>query len=668
MVRRWRTRFVSSILSAACALAGCPGTTAHAQTLESALSPGPVIAGHAKFERECSSCHVRFDRAAQDRLCMDCHKPVAADVRAKQGYHGRIDATPCRGCHTDHKGRDVRIASVDERAFDHAKTDFALRDAHARAGCASCHRPGRRYAEASTGCADCHRKDDAHKGALGSKCADCHGERNWKEARFDHSTTRFALDGRHVGLPCKDCHRDPGYRNAPLACIGCHRQDDKAHRGRLGEKCGDCHGQDDWKSSTFQHDRDTRYALRGRHRPVKCEACHVSPRGREKPPTACVNCHRGDDRHHGSLGTACADCHVERSWKEARVDHDRTAFPLLGRHRDAECRSCHRDPVSYRGVPADCLSCHRKDDTHRGRYGERCDTCHDARTWREIAFRHERDTRYALEGRHASAKCDSCHRGHVYRDKLATACVACHRGDDVHGKSLGDGCESCHDQSTWKVGRFDHARTRFPLAGAHVLVGCESCHRTARYREAPRECRGCHQRDDVHEGTLDARCQACHGETTWKIARYDHVRTRFSLTGAHVRIECKACHANARYRDAARECVGCHERQDAHEGALGRDCANCHNARDWRLWQYDHARTRFALTGAHARVACAACHRQAVSPIPVLGGACVDCHRGDDLHHGAYGPLCERCHTTNRFNEIRLPGGTRRPVVEGRSP
>ena len=108
---------------------------AAAQSLEGALMPGPVIAGHAKLEADCGNCHVRFDRAAQDRLCMDCHKPVAADVRAKRGHHGRIDATTCRRCHTDHKGREMRIAAFDERTFDHAKTDFVLGGAHAKVVC-----------------------------------------------------------------------------------------------------------------------------------------------------------------------------------------------------------------------------------------------------------------------------------------------------------------------------------------------------------------------------------------------------------------------------------------------------------------------------------------------------------------------------------------------------
>ena len=42
--------------------------------------------------QECANCHVKFDRAAQDGLCLDCHKEVGADVRAKQGYHGRLES------------------------------------------------------------------------------------------------------------------------------------------------------------------------------------------------------------------------------------------------------------------------------------------------------------------------------------------------------------------------------------------------------------------------------------------------------------------------------------------------------------------------------------------------------------------------------------------------
>jgi len=121
---------------------------AAAQGLESVLRPGDVIRGHAKWEDDCASCHVRFNREAQNGLCMDCHKEVGRDVKARTGYHGRVEPQPCRACHTDHKGRDARIVELDTRRFDHRQTDYLLRGKHVDVACGSCHGPGKKYREA----------------------------------------------------------------------------------------------------------------------------------------------------------------------------------------------------------------------------------------------------------------------------------------------------------------------------------------------------------------------------------------------------------------------------------------------------------------------------------------------------------------------------------------
>ena len=260
--------------------------SARAQSLESVLSPGKMIAGHAKWEDDCKSCHIWFERGAQDRLCMDCHKDVGQDVRAKSGFHGRLkppSQTPgqvCRTCHTEHKGADARIAEFDHRAFDHTLTDFQLRGKHAKASCESCHLPGKKFRVAAPDCNGCHKKDDTHKGALGPKCADCHTENSWKEAKFDHGTTRFALTGKHIDTGCASCHKDGAYKETPRACYACHKKNDdgpKGHKGLYGEKCESCHGTKAWKPSTFNHESDTRFALRGKHRTTGCADCHTGP-------------------------------------------------------------------------------------------------------------------------------------------------------------------------------------------------------------------------------------------------------------------------------------------------------------------------------------------------------------------------------------------------------
>ncbi len=560
--------------------------------------PGKVISGHAKFEEQCAKCHVKFSKEAQDGLCADCHKEIAGDLRDKHGFHGRLAPQACRTCHTDHKGREMNIAPIAEKSFDHTKTGFALAGAHAKEACRSCHLAGRKYRAAPDACNGCHRKDDRHRGNLGPQCQDCHSETTWKGTRFDHARTKFALSGKHVDTKCASCHANEMYKDTPLTCSGCHRKDDKQHRGRLGEKCEACHAASGWRDvAAFSHDRDTHFLLRGKHHTAKCESCHKATTGLIKLPTTCIGCHQADDKHNATLGTACGDCHTEQNWREAKFNHDLSRFKLAGKHRDVDCKLCHRDPASYRGPPLECVGCHRKDDTHKGRYEEACGTCHTAVSWRDIAFRHNRDTKYLLVGRHATTKCDACHVGSVYKDKLSSDCYACHIKDDKHRDQLGRQCEQCHDAQDWK-----------------------------------------------------------------KTVRFDHAKSRFPLLGIHLRTECKSCHVTPAFKDARRECIACHVKDDKHKGRLGADCTTCHNARAWKIWDFDHTRrTRYPLEGAHAKVACVACHTTQGEKIAALPTNCVSCHSTDDVHGGNFGGQCERCHTVRSFKDMKAFGSRTSP-------
>ncbi|MBK8739526.1 MAG: cytochrome C [Betaproteobacteria bacterium] len=721
--RLWRLLLISS--------AAWLATAAGAQSIEGVLMPGKVIAGHAKYEQECGNCHVKFDKAAQDKLCLDCHKDVAGDVGAKQGFHGRSKPEPCRTCHTDHKGRDVKIARFDERAFDHAKTDFLLAGAHPRVECKACHAPGKKFRDAPGACNDCHRKDDKHKGSLGVKCADCHTQTAWKETRFDHGKTRFALSFKHVDVACKDCHKNNIYNNAPTTCVGCHKKDDKQHRGRLGDKCESCHTTKDWKESKFQHDRDTKYPLQGKHRTAKCETCHAAPPAREKTPTACVACHKKDDKQHrGRLGDKCESCHMAKDWKESTFQHDRdTKYPLQGKHRTAKCESCHAAPPAREKTPTACVACHKKDDKqHQGRLGDKCESCHTTKDWKESKFQHDRDTKYPLRGKHRTAKCETCHTASPGLARTPTTCAACHKADDKHNGTLGTECASCHTERDWKEAKYDHELSDFKLRGKHRDVECKDCHRDPKsYKGTPQTCIGCHKKDDTHKDRYGDKCATCHTEKTWpeivfrhdrdtkyaltgrhvsvkcdtchtghvyrdklttdcyachrkddkhreqlglkceqchdttdwkKTVRFDHNKSRFPLLGRHARVECKACHASPAFKDARVECVACHEKEDTHKRTLGTDCGVCHNARDWKIWDFDHGRkTKFALEAAHRPLACASCHKRpaaADGKVPALGTTCGVCHQADDIHYGAFGSQCERCHTAVSWRDIRV--------------
>jgi len=194
------------------------GTHAHADAIGSILSPGKLIQGHAKVESECSQCHKKFDKAAQNTLCKDCHKDVAKDITEMRGYHGRMkEQKDCKECHTDHKGRDAKIVIFATDKFDHAQTNFELKGGHSnpKVQCKDCHVPAKKFREAPSVCNSCHKKDDMHKGGLGTDCVKCHEEKDWKTIRFDHGKTDFKLLGKHSEVKCADCHINNKFKDTP---------------------------------------------------------------------------------------------------------------------------------------------------------------------------------------------------------------------------------------------------------------------------------------------------------------------------------------------------------------------------------------------------------------------------------------------------------------------
>jgi hypothetical protein len=155
----------------------------------------------------------------------------------------------------------------------------------------------------------------------------------------------------------------------------------------------------------------------------------------------------------------------------------------------------------------------------------------------------------------------------------------------------------------------------------------------------------------VHGGTLGRACEQCHTPSKWNAdIRFDHDVTDFPLLGLHVVVTCAQCHPTQAFKSAPHDCHDCHGKSDVHKGSLGTDCAACHSPNGWNLWQFDHgARTHFSLTGAHARLACADCHKKPANEAK-LPTECGSCHAADDVHAGQFGGRCDRCHTTITFH------------------
>jgi Cytochrome c7 and related cytochrome c len=422
---------------------------------EKLVMPGPLIERHLKLEKDCNSCHEPFSRKSQSRLCLACHKEVAADRNANRGYHGRhpgASKSDCRHCHTDHKGRTFDIVQLNRETFNHALTEFMLIGAHKRVTCDRCHSKNARFRDAPLRCFECHKSTDPHKGQLGEKCDSCHTEDAWGRVKtFDHTRTRFPLVAAHKNVACATCHSGQRYKNLSTTCESCHRLQDK-HAGRYGKNCQTCHSPNAWRTVHFDHSKVTRFPLRGGHAGVKCDTCHAGNLYRDRLSTACVSCHGKDDPHEGQLGNNCGQCHNEASWRQkVAFDHDLTKFPLVGLHAAVPCEECHRTR-SYKGTPRACVSCH-KDTRHAGRLGRNCAACHNPNGWARWLFNHDKQTSYPLTGAHRGLQCQACHREPAGAKVVApTDCFGCHRADDAHQGSFGRACAKCHNTLSFRSG------------------------------------------------------------------------------------------------------------------------------------------------------------------------------------------------------------------------
>ncbi|MBU0622265.1 MAG: cytochrome C [Gammaproteobacteria bacterium] len=576
----------------------CSGL-ARADSVNNLLSPGKLISGHAKYDNECDKCHKPYDKAAQSGLCRDCHKEVSKDINEKRRYHGLMKKEKaCKECHGDHKGRDARIAKLDTIGFDHETTGYPLKGAHtaSKVLCKDCHSPLKKYREAPTKCIACHEKADKHKGSLGKDCESCHEEKDWKTFHYDHSKSKFDLQGKHKEVKCKSCHVKDKYKDTPRLCSDCHKKDDdgeKGHKGKFGPKCETCHTDREWKEIIFDHDKKTKYPLLGKHKETKCTECHKGVLYKEKLKKECVACHKKDDDkekgHKGKFGSKCETCHIEKGWKEIPFDHDKkTKYPLLGKHKDAKCSDCHKGNLYKDKLKKECVACHKKDDDkekgHKGKFGDKCETCHIEKGWKEIVFDHDKKTKYRLLGKHKETKCVACHKGDLYKDKLKKDCYSCHKKDDKHEEQQGKKCESCHDEKDWKKASFNHSMSKYPLTGRHILTECKKCHATPRFKDAKSDCWSCHEKKDSHKKTLGTNCEKCHNTRDWKSWDFDHDRTNFKLQGKHKDLKCADCHhrpVDGKISMAA-SCVACHDKDDKHVGAFGRRCEQCHVGSSWK--------------------------------------------------------------------------------------
>ena len=514
--------------------------------------------------------------------------------------------------------------------------------------CTRCHDRDRKQVSAK--CLECHvmvaqslnNMTGLHGRQKYSACELCHVEHHdrdyellyWPqtEQSFDHNLTGYPLQGGHARLECRRCHRAA---NLPaIASLAEPKKDpDRTYMGLS----------------------------------VVCKSCHF-------------------DEHRGQFTAPCEQCHTTERWTAAPgFDHNKTKYPLLGKHQQVPCAKCHRvisDPVTMRDTSYvefanlrfdNCTACHK--DVHQEKLGRDCAKCHTADGWNTVnqkQFDHQR-TRYPLEGRHATVRCEKCHTpGRPHTGLAFKHCEDCHKdhheGEFAKQRANRD-CDECHSLNGFLPSFYSlakHDSTRYPLRGAHGAIACLSCHPSAkvspplgqaRFLFDSFRCAACHR--DPHgeairqlaDSTRTQGCELCHIDNDWKTMVFNHERTAFGLTGKHANGSCRGCHHGADttatpavfvFHGTPGDCAACHT--DIHQGQLAEaspaegvkpttKCDRCHSTQNWKAERFVHdLHSQFRLEGGHRRVPCAGCHPKtiaagvSVTKFKPIATACKACH------------------------------------------
>ena len=445
------------------------------------LSPGDLSEVHKDLEglSNCTSCH-ELGEGPSVQKCLDCHKVLKQQIDNSKGLHysyTKVEKKLCFSCHNEHAGRDFQLIKWEppQKEFDHTKTGYSLEGKHTTIQCRDCHNPSL-----------------------------IHTNLQAIEEKIDITKTFFGL-----GTNCLSCHNDE-------------------HRKQLGENCTSCHTQNNWKESVqFDHNK-AKFQLTGKHQQVDCQKCHatiidehpVYPKDTTYVKFInlsfqnCTSCHK--DKHNNKFGQDCTRCHVTAGWKildERNIDHNKTNFPLLGKHVGVKCDNCHKSGKKFKADQYnECKDCHS--DYHQNQFAKRtdkgaCESCHQVTGFKPALFpiASHNETEFKLTGAHLAQPCFVCHKMTESAKPIMNfkpterLCQDCHRDPHMSQFSSTKTCLNCHNETDWKESTFNHnTGSSYVLQGAHKNVSCDGCHK------------------EVTNGTekyilykpLDTKCESCH--------------------------------------------------------------------------------------------------------------------------------------------------------------
>jgi len=277
----------------------------------------------------------------------------------------------------------------------------------------------------------------------------------------------------------------------------------------------------------------------------------------------------------------------------------------------------------------------------------------------------------------SEAKCLNCH---IKLKSRISSNKGFHASQEVKQKN----CISCHSEHhglKFEMIRFDkkifnHNSTGYELKGKHKTIDCRNCHKPdfiqdpeikknqTTYLGLDPKCLSCHA--DYHQKTLSSDCTKCHNYNQFKPAsEFNHSRTDFPLTGAHLKVTCIECHKkeirnNVSFQKFAsvdfQTCHSCHK--DPHDNKFGTNCKACHIDESFHKIKptsnFNHNLTGFKLEGRHKSIDCRKCHDNRVGSLGLFREfekinklECISCHK--DIHEGKFETDCKKCHNQESF-------------------
>jgi hypothetical protein len=431
-------------------------------------------------------------------------------------------------------------------------------------------------------------------------------------SKFDHLTTGFPLDGRHLNLRCEQCHLNGVFEGTPRQCQLCHVQGNTRSAvfqpanhipttalATMSADCSSCHTTNTFEGAHFAHSNVT---------PGTCAQCHNNINAVGKNPG------------HVATSAPCDQCHTTVSFAAAF-----TAFPVGHIPTSQTCSLCHSNGYSitltqmvHSGITGGCTTCHAADAPATAPITF---TMQAVQTWpappltvqfTPTSQNYHLPTPASPTHFTINESCDVCHTTPA-TPMPVTAAAGGFAGGKMNHTGISSGCANCHaDGSGPFIGVTGLVLQS--TKGPHIPTSgtaCELCHKST---QTPGGFAGTTM---VHSGLNNlSSCSSCHENNTTDIAYYG-ITTKMVVRPP----------ISAPQPDAVTPI-------DANHPASG-ECTQCHSS----------------TTTFTANIVVPSNH------IPVGSTACANCHAGQPapyspagttMNHTGFTSSCNGCHGSGK--------------------